>query len=147
MLSIRLRRIGKKSYPTYRIIVLEKKKDPFGDYLEDLGFYSPVESKSKIQLKKDRIEYWLSKGAQPSPTIHNLLVNENILKAPKAKVVKIRKKRKEEMAKKEREAEKAKIETEKKEEKPNAKDVAPAKEASQKQETEAEKKDEKKTEK
>lgn len=88
MLSIKFSRIGKRKQPTYRIIVLEKKKDPWGDFLEDLGYYNP-KTKSK-SLKKERIGYWLSKGAKPSVTVHNLLVEEKIISGPKVKIVKVK---------------------------------------------------------
>jgi len=114
MLTIKLSRIGKKKQPTYRLIVLEKAKDPWGDFLEDLGFYNP---KTKVKsFKKERIEYWMKKGAQPSGTVFNLLVDEKIVKGPKVKVAKIKKKTE---AEKKEEAAKEKA-PEKKEEAPKA---------------------------
>lgn len=83
MLKICLSRTGKTKQPTYRVIVLEKTKDPWGDYLELLGTYNPRTKPSTIQLKADRIQYWISKGAQPSPTVHNLLVDQKIIDKPK----------------------------------------------------------------
>ncbi len=84
MLVIRLSRVGRKNNPSYRIIVSEKTKDPFGRFLEILGFYDP---KSKnCDLKKDRILYWMSKGAKLSSTIHNLFIDKNIIEAKKIKV-------------------------------------------------------------
>lgn len=85
MLKICLSRVGKKKQPTYRVIVLEKTKDPWGDYLELLGTYDPKSKAKKIELKAERIQYWLSKGAQPSPTVHNLLVDKQIIKKDKVK--------------------------------------------------------------
>ncbi|MDF1549736.1 MAG: 30S ribosomal protein S16 [Bacteroidales bacterium] len=72
MLAIKLSRFGKKKQPTYRIVVLEKNKDPWGDYLENLGHYNP--RSKEITLNAERIKYWISQGAQPSDTIHNILV-------------------------------------------------------------------------
>ncbi len=63
---------------------MEKAKDPWGDFLEDLGCYNPFTKKSN--LKAERIKYWLSKGAQLSNTVHNLFVNEKIISAPKIKI-------------------------------------------------------------
>ncbi len=88
MLTIRLSRIGKKNQHSYRVIVSENKKDPQGNFLEDLGFYNPT-SKKKV-FNKERIKYWLSKGAQLSDTIHNLLVDEKIISEPKIKIFKIK---------------------------------------------------------
>ena len=93
MICIRLQRIGKKKQPIYRVIVSDKHKDTQAKSLEILGNYNPVTQPKQIELKKDRIEYWLSVGAQPSPTVNNLLVKEGILKAKKQKSVFISKKR------------------------------------------------------
>lgn len=79
MLSIRLTRIGKKKQPSYRIIVVDKKKDPWGKYLENLGFYNPRTNPKTIDLKAERIKYWISKGAQASATVNNMLVDAGIL--------------------------------------------------------------------
>jgi small subunit ribosomal protein S16 len=91
MLVIRFSRRGKKKQPTYRIIISEKSKDPWGDFLEDLGFYNP-RSKETV-LKRDRIKYWLSKGAQLSATVHNLLVSQGLIKGPKVKATKMKKRK------------------------------------------------------
>jgi small subunit ribosomal protein S16 len=79
MLSIRLTRIGKKKQPSYRVIVVDKKKDPWGKYLENLGFYNPRTNPKTIDLKVERIKYWISKGAQASATVNNMLVDAKIL--------------------------------------------------------------------
>jgi len=92
MLSIRLSRVGKKNQPSYRVIVSEKTKDPWGDYLEILGFYNPRVSAEITNLKKERLEYWLSKGAKLSATVNNLLVNQGVIKETKVRIVKIKKK-------------------------------------------------------
>ncbi len=83
MLKIRLQRFGKKNSPSYRVVLVEHTAPIRGKFQEILGFYNP-KSKEK-QFKKDRIEYWISKGVQFSPTIHNLLVDEGILKKEKVK--------------------------------------------------------------
>lgn len=92
---IRLSRVGKKKQPSYRLIISEKTKDPWGNALEILGFYNPRTEPSTVNLKKERIQYWLSKGAQTSATVHNLLVNEKILTGSKVKASKIKKSKKE----------------------------------------------------
>ena len=83
MLVIRLTRIGKKNQPSYRVVLTEKTNPVRGKFIEILGSYDP-RLKTKA-LKVERIKYWLSKGAQPSDTMHNLLVNEKILDAKKVK--------------------------------------------------------------
>ncbi len=95
MLKIRLQRIGKKNQPSYRIVLVEHTAPPKGKFIEILGFYNPL--KKEKNFKKDRIEHWLSKGVQLSPTIHNLLVGEGILNKPKIKAWKPKKKKKEEI--------------------------------------------------
>src|SRR3989338_10284261 len=90
MLKIRLARIGKKKQPTYRFVVSDSQKDLYGKQLEILGNYNP---RSKVlDIKKERVEFWMGKGAQPSPTVHNLLVDQNIIKGEKVKASKSGKK-------------------------------------------------------
>lgn len=83
MLSIRLSRTGKKHQPSYRLIVSDKRKDPWGTYLENLGIYNPL--KKVVQFKADRIKYWLSVGAKASPTVWNLLVDQKVVTGAKMK--------------------------------------------------------------
>jgi len=83
MLIIRLSPAGKRGQKYFRLIVSEKTKDVFGHYLEQLGNYNPHKNPPEINLKTDRIKYWLERGAQTSPTIHNLLVDQKIIQEPK----------------------------------------------------------------
>ncbi len=99
MLMLRFQRVGKKKQPTYRLIVSEKAKDPQAGHTEALGNYNPLLKSKAPSLNKERILYWISKGAQPSPTVHNLLVKEGILTGKKKKSVFLSKRRKEEMEK------------------------------------------------
>jgi len=85
MLSIRLSRVGKKHQPSYRLIVVDKRKDPWGIYLENLGFYNPLQKPKVIDFKAERIKYWITKGAQPSETVWNLLVDQKIVEGEKRK--------------------------------------------------------------
>lgn len=105
MLMIRLQRVGKKKSPTYRLIVSEKTKDTQARSLEILGIYNPTESTKLVNLKEDRIKYWLSVGAQPSSTVNNLLINNSIISGEKKRSVTISKKRKAKMDGKKAEAE------------------------------------------
>jgi small subunit ribosomal protein S16 len=84
MLTIRLSRVGKPKKPTYRLIISEKTKDPYGDALEILGSYNPFTK--ELNLKNDRLTYWLGKGAKMSPTVNNLLITKEIIKGEKVKV-------------------------------------------------------------
>ncbi len=89
---IRLARVGKKKQAYFRLIVSEKTKDTHGDYLENLGHMNPHANPREVVLKSDRIQYWVSKGAQLSPTVHNLLVEHGLVKADKLRVWKSKKK-------------------------------------------------------
>ncbi|MFA6588317.1 MAG: 30S ribosomal protein S16 [Patescibacteria group bacterium] len=91
MVSIRLKRVGKKGSATFRFVVSDKRKDTIGPALEILGSYNPHVNPPAIQVKADRVQYWLSKGAQPSASVHNLLVTAGALKAEKVIVAKAKK--------------------------------------------------------
>ena len=85
MLVIRYFRIGKKNQPYFKIVVTDKRRPTRGGrFVEEVGFSDPV--KKKRTLKADRIKYWISKGAQPSDSIHNLLISEKIIEGKKIPV-------------------------------------------------------------
>lgn len=84
MLVIRLQRIGKKHQPSYRVVAAEKRSKLGGPPVEDLGFYNPFTKKAVF--KNERISHWLSVGAKPTPTVHNLLVKNAVVNAPKMKI-------------------------------------------------------------
>mgnify|MGYP001569427150 CR=1 FL=1 len=105
MLTIRLSRFGTTKRPTYRLIVSEKARDPWGKYLEELGFYNPKANPPVIQLKTERIKYWISKGAQTSSTINNLLIDQKIIEGQKRRQANISKKRATKLAEKKKGAE------------------------------------------
>lgn len=73
MLNVKLQRVGKRGQAYFRVIVGEHTLKPKGKFLELLGSYDP--HKKELKVKKDRIEYWVSKGAGVSPTVNNLMVN------------------------------------------------------------------------
>jgi small subunit ribosomal protein S16 len=100
MLTIRLSRVGKTKQPSYRLIVSEKTKDPWGDSLEMLGTYHPLANPPVIAFKNDRITYWISKGAQMSDTVRNLLIDQKVVTGEKRKKVSLSTRRKEKLAKK-----------------------------------------------
>lgn len=86
MLTIRLLRTGKKNQPSYKVVVTDKRNPPRGGrFVEEIGFFNP-KTKEKT-FNKDRIIYWLGVGAQASDTIHNMLVSEKIIDAPKRKII------------------------------------------------------------
>ncbi len=73
MVRIRLRRVGLKHQPSYRIIAADKEAPRDGRFLEILGFYNPRTQPSTIDIKEDRLFDWMSKGAQPSESVVRIL--------------------------------------------------------------------------
>jgi small subunit ribosomal protein S16 len=73
LLAIRLMRMGAKKRPSYRIVVKEKLSKRDGAYLENLGTYNPTQQPAEVKLDAERVQYWLSKGAQPTETVSRLI--------------------------------------------------------------------------
>ena len=71
--KIRLKRIGKKFAPAYRVVVLDARKKRDGRVIEEIGLYDPMQEPSLIRIDSERVRYWLGVGAQPSNTVFNLL--------------------------------------------------------------------------
>jgi small subunit ribosomal protein S16 len=86
MLMIRLKRVGRKHDPSYRIVVTEKQRGPkSGRYVENVGSYDARSNKREINA--ERVQYWIGNGATPSPTVHNLLVGEKVIEGKKVNVL------------------------------------------------------------
>lgn len=79
MVRIRLRRVGLKGQPSYRIVAADKESPRDGRFLEILGFYNPRTDPETIQLKEDLIYQWLSQGAQPSEAVRRLFERTGLL--------------------------------------------------------------------
>jgi small subunit ribosomal protein S16 len=77
--KIRLRRMGAKKSPFYRIVVADSHMARDGRFVEEVGTYDPLQNPSKVVLKKERVSYWIGKGAQPTDTVKRLLLNEGII--------------------------------------------------------------------
>ncbi len=88
MLVIRLTRVGKKKQPTFRLVVQDKTRDPWGKSKDIVGNYNPRTTPKTVALKVDRIKYWMSMGAQPSPTVYNILVDQKVIAGEKVKASK-----------------------------------------------------------
>ena len=73
LLAIKLMRTGAKKRPSYRVVVKEKQSKRDGAYLENVGTYNPARQPAEINLKMDRVRYWISKGAQPTDTVDRLI--------------------------------------------------------------------------
>ena len=78
MLAIRLARIGKKKTPFYRVVVLDKRRPRNGRTVEVVGLYDPLKKPALVELKVERVKYWLSCGAQPSDTVRSFLTAQKI---------------------------------------------------------------------
>lgn len=73
MVKIRLTRKGRKNAPSYRIVVADSRSKRDGKFIEIIGYYNPTEDKEKVVYKKDRYEYWISVGAQPTKAVKKLI--------------------------------------------------------------------------
>ncbi len=74
MVKIRLRRMGAKKAPYYRIIVADSRSPRDGRFIEELGTYDPLaEGEQKIKVDMERAQYWIANGAQPTETVRGLL--------------------------------------------------------------------------
>jgi small subunit ribosomal protein S16 len=73
MVKIRLKRMGATKRPFYRVVVADARSPRDGRFIENIGKYHPLEDPSLIEIDEDRARYWLSKGAQPTAQVENLL--------------------------------------------------------------------------
>jgi len=76
--KLRLRRMGKKKQPIYKMVAADSRSPRDGKFLEAVGFYNPLTKPHTLELKEDRILYWLNVGAQPTHTVKSLLRQEGI---------------------------------------------------------------------
>ena len=83
MVRIRLKRMGRRNRPFYRINAVEKRNQRDGRVLENLGWYNPEsrDEAGQVHLHEERIRYWLAKGAQPSDTVNDILSRASIIDA------------------------------------------------------------------
>ena len=70
---LRLKRLGTKKTPFFRIVAISKPKKRDGKVLEEIGFYDPKKTENSATIKKDRVEYWLKNGAIPSETVKSII--------------------------------------------------------------------------
>ena len=70
---IRLKRMGQKGQPSYRVVVADKRSPRDGAAIEEIGFYNPLTDPSTINIDEERVRAWLAKGAQPSESVQALL--------------------------------------------------------------------------
>ncbi len=96
MVRLRLKRMGRRHRPFYRLNAVEKRTQRDGRVLENLGWYNPVEKseENQLSLNAERIKYWLERGAQPTDTVNDLLAREAIIDADAWKAERERKRSK-----------------------------------------------------
>jgi small subunit ribosomal protein S16 len=80
MVKIRLRRVGRKNAPFYRILVADSQSPRDGKFIEIIGQYAPRKSEGSLEVNEERANYWLGVGAQPTDTVRSLLRRAGILK-------------------------------------------------------------------
>ncbi len=79
--KLRLKRMGSKQSPFYRIVAADSRSPRDGRFIETIGYYNPTKQPAIVNIEKDLALKWLSNGAQPSDTVRDLLSKEGILKA------------------------------------------------------------------
>lgn len=79
MVKIRLRRVGAKKQPSYRIVVAHSESPRDGRFIEKIGFFNPRTEPETVELDRERALYWLRQGAQPTPAVERLLRRLSVL--------------------------------------------------------------------
>ncbi len=78
--KIRLRRMGAKKAPDYRIIVADSRSPRDGKFIEEVGYYNPMTNPADIKLEEEKVQKWLENGAQPTETVKSILTKSGIIK-------------------------------------------------------------------
>ena len=78
--KIRLRRMGQKKAPFYRIIVADSRSPRDGKFIEEVGYYNPMTNPAEIKVDADKVQKWLDSGAQPTETVKSILTKSGIIK-------------------------------------------------------------------
>jgi len=77
--KLRLRRMGKKKQPIYKVVAADSRSPRDGKFIEAIGLYNPKTNPATVDIKEERALYWLGVGAQPTDTVKNLLSNQGII--------------------------------------------------------------------
>lgn len=80
MVKIRLRRMGAKKAPFYRIVVADSRAPRDGAFIDEIGYYNPVSEPVELHINEEKAQKWLSNGAQPTDTVRALLKKKDIIK-------------------------------------------------------------------
>ena len=78
--KIRLKRIGAKKSPFYRVVVADERSPRDGKFIEEIGYYNPLTDPVEIKINAEKATKWLANGAQPTQTVRSLLVKSEIIK-------------------------------------------------------------------
>ena len=76
---IRLRRVGAKKEPFYRVVVADSRYPRDGRFIEELGYYNPLTNPAQVKIDREKAEKWISNGAQPTDTVKSLLKKAGVL--------------------------------------------------------------------
>ncbi|MBM7644332.1 small subunit ribosomal protein S16 [Scopulibacillus daqui] len=77
--KIRLKRMGAKKRPFYRVVVADSRSPRDGRFIEEIGTYNPVANPAEVKINEDKALDWLKKGAQPSDTVRNLFSKQGLM--------------------------------------------------------------------
>lgn len=78
--KMRLRRMGAKKAPFYRIVVADSRSPRDGKFIEEVGYYNPLTEPVEVKVNEEKVNKWLSNGAQPTETVKRLLTNAGLVK-------------------------------------------------------------------
>ena len=78
--KIRLRRMGAKKAPFYRVIVADEKSPRDGKFIDEIGYYNPLTNPAEVKIDADKAQKWIENGAQPTETVKSLLKKSGIVK-------------------------------------------------------------------
>ena len=80
MVKLRLKRMGKKGHPFYRIVAADSRSPRDGRFIEEIGTYDPMKADNKVKLNTEAVIRWIKNGAQPTDTVRSILSKEGVLK-------------------------------------------------------------------
>ena len=78
--KLRLKRMGAKKAPFYRVVVADSRAPRDGKFIEEIGYYNPMTDPADIKIDEEKAQKWLNNGAQPSDTVRNILSRQGIMK-------------------------------------------------------------------
>ena len=79
MVKIRLKRMGMKKMPFYRLVVIDSRSARDGRAIEEVGYYNPMTQPAELKIDEERAKYWIANGAQPTDTVRGLLKKGGVL--------------------------------------------------------------------